>query len=64
MSENFFLRSNGKIAAEELFKDMSADDIEKLTAIKRRFNHMPFFDLLRYVYNRYPKFAEKSILSI
>jgi hypothetical protein len=43
---------------------LSAQDIEAVENIKRRFNGMPVLDLLRYVYNKYPKFAERSVLTI
>jgi hypothetical protein len=61
---DFYLEPNGKQAAAELYADMTDADRMALGSIKRRFNRMPFFDLLRYVYNKYPKFAEKSILTI
>lgn len=61
---DYFLTDSGIEASTELFSDLSAQDIESVEKIKRRFNRMPFFDLLRYVYNKYPKFAERSILTI
>lgn len=61
---DYSLTNTGIEASTELFSDLSPEDIGAIESIKRRFNRMPFFDLLRYVYNKYPKFAEKSVLTI
>lgn len=61
---DYALTGTGVEASQDLFNDLSQQDIEAIESIKRRFNRMPFFDLLRYVYNKYPKFAEKSVLTI
>jgi hypothetical protein len=61
---DYYLTESGIEASGDLFSDLSVQDIEAIENIKRRFNRMPFFDLLRYVYNKYPKFAEKSVLTI
>ena len=61
---DYSLTNNGVEAAADLFADLNQSDIEVIESVKRRFNCMPFFDLLRYVYNKYPKFAEKSVLTI
>jgi hypothetical protein len=61
---DYSLTKSGIEASTDLFSDLSNPDIESIEKIKRRFNKMPFFDLLRYVYNKYPKFAERSVLTI
>jgi hypothetical protein len=61
---DFSLSPLGVEAATELWVALKPEDAEAVESIKRRFNKMPFFDLLRYVYNKYPKFAEKSVLTI
>ena len=61
---DYSLTESGIEASTDLYSELSAKDIDAVENIKRRFNGMPFFELLRYVYNKYPKFAEKSILTI
>jgi hypothetical protein len=61
---DFTLTDDGREAAKAIFDALDDDDRERLTQIKRRFNSMPFFDLLRYVYRKYPAFAKKSVLSL
>lgn len=61
---DFSLTATGTQAAKELYDDLDEQRRERLNQIKRRFNSMPFFDLLRYVYRKYPAFAEKSVLSL
>jgi hypothetical protein len=61
---DYSITESGIEASKELFSDLSAQDVEAIENIKRRFNKMPILDLLRYVYNKYPKFAERSVLTI
>jgi len=61
---DYSLTDDGIEAGKTIFDSLSSDDRERLTNIKRRFNSMPFFDLLRYVYRKYPTFAKKSVLSL
>lgn len=61
---DFSLTEKGTEAGKSLFDALNPDDQRQLTQIKRRFNSMPFFDLLRYVYRKYPAFAKKSVLSL
>jgi hypothetical protein len=61
---DYSLTESGIEASTDLFSDLSTQDIEAVENIKRRFNGMPVLDLLRYVYNKYPKFAERSVLTI
>lgn len=64
MRRDFALTERGMRAAGDIFQGLSEPEQNVLRAIKSRFNRMPFFDLLRYVYQRYPQFAKKSILSL
>lgn len=61
---DFTLTEVGQEAAKEIYDSLDAEWRQRLDQIKRRFNSMPFFDLLRYVYRKYPAFAEKSVLSL
>lgn len=61
---DFKLTSAGLGAAKDLYDGLDDERRQMLNKIKRRYNFMPFFDLLRYVYRKYPAFAKKSILSI
>ena len=52
---DFVLTETGKEAAKEIIYDaLDEDRRQRLNQIKRRFNPMQFFDLLRYVYRKYP----------
>jgi hypothetical protein len=62
--QDFYLTGTGLDAGKDIFDGLGDDDRERLCAIKRRFNSMPFFNLLRYVYKKYPGFAKKSVLSL
>jgi len=61
---DFILTAAGRRAAQEIYSALDQDRRKRLDQIKRRFNSMPFFDLLRYVYRKYPAFAKKSVLSL
>jgi hypothetical protein len=61
---DFSLTQDGREAAKAIYQAITDEDRERLVRIKSRFNAMPFFDLLRYVYRKYPAFAKKSVLSL
>lgn len=61
---DFALTEVGHEAAREIYDRLDEERRQRLDQIKRRFNSMPFFDLLRYVYRKYPAFAKKSVLSL
>jgi len=61
---DFALTEVGKEAAKEIYGKLDDQRRQRLDQIKRRFNAMPFFDLLKYVYRKYPAFAKKSVLSL
>jgi len=61
---DFRLTDTGMQAAKELYDNLDEQQRERLNHVKRRYNSMPFFDLLRYVYRKYPAFAKKSVLSL
>jgi len=62
--KDFALTDAGKEAAGEIYNNLDEQRRNRLNEIKRRFNSMPFFNLLRYVYRKYPAFAKKSVLSL
>jgi hypothetical protein len=61
---DYSLTPTGCEAAGAIYQALDGTRRQRLERIKRRFNSMPFFDLLRYVYNKYPAFAKKSVLSL
>lgn len=61
---DFALTEAGLDAAKTIYSNLDEQRRQRLDQIKRRFNSMPFFDLLRYVYRKYPAFAKKSVLSL
>lgn len=61
---DFILTETGQEAAKDIYDALDEDRRQRLNQIKRRFNPMQFFDLLRYVYRKYPAFARKSVLSL
>ena len=61
---DFILTETGIEAGKEIYDALDKDKQNRLNLIKRRFNSMQFFDLLRYVYRKYPAFAKKSVLSL
>ena len=61
---DYSLTETGHEAAQDIFRALDDDHLKRLIQIKSRFNSMPFFDLLRYVYRKYPAFARKSVLSL
>lgn len=61
---DFSLTGTGIMAAREIYEALDDERQKELNIIKRRFNSMEFFKLLRYVYRKYPAFAKKSVLSL
>ena len=61
---DFVLTDTGRAAAKEVYDKLDEEQRNRLEQTKRRFNTMPFFDLLRYVYRKYPAFAKRSVLSL
>lgn len=57
------LTEDGKAVAEGLFEDLDSDERQLLEWIKGRHLSKPLSRLLSFVYNRYPKMAEKSELT-
>lgn len=61
---DFCLTASGLRAGKDLFDLLSEEDRNRLSTIKQKYNYMPFWSLLRYVYKKYPAFAKKSVLSL
>lgn len=57
------LTNKGEKEAMMLFKELSGSERELLSWIKGKHVLKPLSQLLSYVYNRYPKYAEKSKLT-
>jgi uncharacterized protein YwgA len=61
---DFSLTQAGLTAGKDLYDGLSPEDRERVSSIKAKYNRMPFWSLLRYVYKKYPAFAKKSVLSL
>lgn len=60
VERQLLLTEDGKAVAKVLSTRVSPKGKQALTDIKNRYGSMPLRQLLRYVYRRYPKFAERS----
>jgi hypothetical protein len=60
VERQLMLTPDGKAVAQVLSTRVSPDGKKALTEIKDRYGSMPLRQLLRYVYSRYPEFAERS----
>lgn len=60
VERQLFLTEDGKAVAQVLSTRVSPAGKAALTEIKDRYGSMPLRQLLRYVYNRYEEFTEKS----
>jgi hypothetical protein len=61
---DFVLSSSGLEVGKQMFDLLEERERERLILIKRKYNNLPFWDLLRYVFKKYPTFAEKSVICI
>jgi hypothetical protein len=59
-TDAFQLTEVGKRKAAEIWAHLSKDEQQKLITLKRRFNNMNLRQFLRYVYQKYPEYAEAS----
>ena len=53
--EIYELSERGKKVAEQLFSELTPEEQHVLENIKKKFNSMSLFELIRYVYLKYPK---------
>jgi len=60
--EVYSLTERGVAVARVLWSREDPKTLARIFDIKIRFNRMPLSQLLSYVYSRYPRFAEKSVL--
>ena len=60
----YSVMSKGVSAFEELKKVADVAGMKQLSQIKNLVLSMSFLSLLKYVYNKYPKYATKSLISI
>ncbi|MFQ5910140.1 MAG: hypothetical protein ACE5IJ_05385 [Thermoplasmata archaeon] len=58
--EIYQLTDRGLKVGERLFDDLTEEEQAAIVDIKRRFNRASLNELLRYVYEKYPKMREKS----
>lgn len=56
----FELTATGNKVASKLYKELSEDEKTRLNYVKREFGSFPLRDIIRYVYNKYPEFTDKS----
>jgi hypothetical protein len=59
---DFHLTEKGFDIAMEIWGELSDEDRSGLQRVKTLYNSMPFMELIRYVYSKYPKYAKKSLL--
>ena len=62
--EDFVLNEKGLEVAKEIWSELGDEERRKLIQIKSVYNQMPFMQLIRYVYSKYPKYAKKSLLML
>ncbi len=58
--EIYSLTDAGAKAGGKLLDSLPKQSREKLEEIKKKYNSMPLIDLIRYIYTRYPEYAEAS----
>lgn len=58
----YALTYQGQTRAARLWKSLPEKDKEKIRKIKQKVNGYSFLELLRYVYQKYPKFAKSTVL--
>lgn len=57
------LTPNGIKVARHLFEnELTKEERNRITEIKKKFNSMPFYKFLKYVYERYPEMTTKSMI--
>jgi len=57
------LTSAGHERARKILDSLPPPLVEKITSLKQLVTGMSFLDLLRYVYERYPDYATRSIIT-
>lgn len=62
--EDFGLTERGLEVAKEIWNELGKEEKELLRKIKTLYNNMPFMQLIRYVYSKYPDYAKESVLLI
>jgi len=62
--KDYSLTERGAQEARKLYDALDEGERMALVGIKSKYNRMPLFALLRYVYQRYPSFARKSLLRL
>jgi len=58
--EIYGLSDKGKLIGKAVFGELKRNERDAMVDIKKRFNRVSLNELLRYVYERYPKMVEKS----
>lgn len=61
--DEFSLTPKGVRVANELRQGEDSSALEKLRTCKERYNRMSLEELLRVIYDRFPRFAERSVVS-
>ena len=58
--EIYGLSGKGKVIGKAVFGELNSSERDAVIDIKKRFNQVSLNELLRYIYERYPKMVEKS----
>ena len=61
--QTYMLTQSGEYRARLFLKSLHPSVTEGLEEIKRRFNDLPLYSLLSYVYEEYPEYAKKSVFA-
>ena len=61
-TRNFTLTDRGRRYYEALIRDLPTDTESTVANFKARFGALPLRQLIRYVYKKYPKYTDKSVL--
>jgi hypothetical protein len=64
LRKDFSLSPSGLAVGKQMFDSLGEREQECLTLIKKKYDELPFWDLLRYVFKKYPAYAAKSIIPI
>jgi len=59
----FELSSQGQKRFEQLLEDAPPDGLAALRGIKEKLTSLGFVELLKFVYDKYPKYASRSVVN-
>lgn len=60
----YSLTGSGEEIAKEIIQKIPKESLEKISDIKKTITKLPFIELLRFIYRKYPDYAGKSIFNV